>query len=181
MAVWGRAIAVVALLGALAACEYAEEGDPRPSAPPGSSSAGQPDSFPVESTPDPGKEKRAQKAIDQISASLGKVSTATRTKSLGGIAPIDADPGSPFGGLAASSRLEAGRYRFRTTCAGDREAFLIVIHEGSPIAPRTIRCGEVDETVYTLAGGTVNIRLKGITPGIESVGGVHVLKLPAKP
>ncbi|WP_136017881.1 hypothetical protein [Arthrobacter silvisoli] len=181
MAVWGRAIAVVALLAALAACEYTEEGEPPPSARPGSPSTVQPDVLLSGAAPDPETLKRAQRDLDRVSSSLGKVSPATVTKSVGGIAPSGIDPASQYGGMAASSRVDAGKYLFRTTCLGDQEAFLIVVHEGDPVAPRTIRCGEIDETDYKLAQGPVTIRLRGKTPGTGSAGGVHVLKVPGKP
>jgi hypothetical protein len=143
--------------------------------------SGQPEALPAPTPPDPEKERRAQKALNQISTSLGKLSPATVTKAAGGISPSSVDPAFQEGGLTASSRVDAGRYRFRTTCQGDHQAFLIVIDESDAIAPRSIRCGEIDETYYTLAGGTVTIRLRGITPGVESAGGIHVVKVAAKP
>ncbi|WP_426299608.1 hypothetical protein [Arthrobacter sp. R-11] len=174
MAVWGRAIAVVAVLGALTACEYAEDGEPRPAARP-SSSAAQPDVFPAPATPDAAWLARMDRRTAEVNRLLG-TSGDLVFGMVGGLG----DGHSAEATQGTSDAIPAGDYVFRVACAGDKDIHFQRLRSRSTPEGFTISCGKVTEIRRTLPGGTLTVELAGLRQGTEAVGGVRVVKAPAK-
>ena len=176
MAVWGRAIAVVALLGALTACEYAEEGEPRPGALPSSSPAAQPGPVPAPTTPDAAWLARMDQNTKRVNALLGS-SDAAVLGMVGGLG----DGRSAAGAQGSTGTLPAGDYVFKIVCAGDKDMQFQRFRSGAAPETFTIPCGEVREIRRTLQGGTLTVELAGLRKGTEAVGGIRVVKAHPKP
>lgn len=192
MAVWGRAITVLAILSALAgltACEYADDGDPRPSAV-ASSSPPAVSALP-ESTPDPEQEKRTARMLEELNALLG-ASTGT---ALGIMGPIGDPNGAVKNGsgelpaaYSGSGMAEPGQYIVKVACVGDTEVrFAVHDGDGPSVAEKVgqpdsnwIPCGNVASVSRALKSGRVTVEIQGKKRGIEAVGGIHVVKATAK-
>lgn len=173
MAVWGRAIAVVAVLGALTACEYAEDGEPRPAARP-SSSAAQPDVFPAP-TPDAAWLARMDRRTAEVNQLLG-ASGDLVFGMVGGLG----DSHSAQATQGTSDAIPAGDYVFKVACAGDKDILFQRLRSRSTPERFTISCGKVTEIRRTLPGGTLTVELAGLREGTEAVGGVRVVEAPSK-
>lgn len=191
MAVWGRAITVLAISSALAgltACEYADDGDPRPSAVASSSPAV---SAPAESTPDPEQEKRLAQMYGEVNSLLGKP-TGT---SLSIVGPIGSPAAVAEGEiselpsvLTGGGVAEPGQYTVKVACVGDTRIRFTVrdgdgtAGSGKPTQPESlwIPCGSALVTTQTLKTGWVLLEIQGEKTGIDAAGGIQVLKAPAK-
>ena len=175
MAVWGRAIAVVALLGALTACEYAEEGEPRPGALPSSSPAAQPGPVPAPTTPDAAWLARMDQNTKRVNALLGPADDAVMGM-VGGVG------GGSSAAVArgTSDSIPAGDYVFKIACVGEKNIHFERFRNGDTPEKLTIPCGEVREIRRTLPGGNLTVELAGPEKGTEVVGGVLVVKAHPK-
>lgn len=176
MAVWGRAIAVVALLGALAACEYAEEGEPRVKVAPSTPVATQPDLLPSPAAPDPEWVARMDRRTAEVNQLLGTTGEAV----LGMVGGVG-DGRSPTGAQGTSTSIPAGDYVFKIACAGDKDIQFQRFRSGSTPESFTISCGRVTEVRRTLPDGNLTVELAGLRQGTEAVGGVRVVKAHPKP
>lgn len=189
MAVWGRAMMAAALLAALTACEYTAEGDPRPGAV-AESVPVSPSAAP-ESTPDPEQEKRIARMYGEVNALLGKP-TQSSLGIVGTIgeptAVVEAGKSELPAALTGSGTAEPGQYTVKVVCVGSTE-IRFAVHDGneSAVAEKVgqadspwFPCGEVTSVRRTLKSGQVMVEIQGKAKGVEAVGGIQIVKAPAK-
>ncbi|WP_162943790.1 hypothetical protein [Arthrobacter celericrescens] len=187
MAVWGRAITTVGLIAVLAACEYTEEGDPRPSALAGSVpvSSSPVDSAPPESTADPARERRMALMFEEVAALLGPQQGEPGYEASGSIGnPIPPGGGEgppPANSLKVSFTVPAGKYVVASACVGDTGAQLTVTDQNGRSIGRVHPCGKATDLTHDLPGGMATVELRGETQGNEGVGTIRLSEASSVP